>query len=90
MTAYFSDHHQGVNVATFAYLRVSTRDQDVGNQTLGRPSKTTARDRAKIAELHAAGLSLSQLAAQFGIGKATVHSIIKGGRTAAQTPAPGS
>jgi DNA invertase Pin-like site-specific DNA recombinase len=34
MTAYFSDHHQGVNVATFSYGRVSTREQDVQNQRL--------------------------------------------------------
>jgi DNA invertase Pin-like site-specific DNA recombinase len=58
-------------------------------KTLGRPTKTTADDQAKIVELHAAGQSLTKIAAQFGIGKATVHNIIKtaGGAAKKSTPA---
>lgn len=59
-------------------------------KVLGRPTKTTARDQAKIVALHAAGQSLSKIAVQFEIGKATVHAIVKAARTAAQAPAPWS
>lgn len=57
-------------------------------KALGRPTKTTARDQVKIVELHAADRSLSQIAAQFGIGKATVHAVVKAARMVAQVPAP--
>jgi putative DNA-invertase from lambdoid prophage Rac len=57
-------------------------------KVLGRPTKTTARDQAKIVELHASGQSLSQIAVQFKVGKATVHAIVKAARTVAQTPEP--
>ena len=57
-------------------------------KVLGRPTKTTARDQAKIVGLHSTGLSLAVIARQFGIGKATVHAIVKAARTAAQAPAP--
>lgn len=57
-------------------------------RTLGRPINTAARDQAKIVELHAAGQSLSQIAVQFKVGKATVHAVVKAARTAAQAPAP--
>lgn len=46
-------------------------------KTLGRPAKTTARDQAKIVALHDGGMSLQKIADQFGIGKATVHDVIK-------------
>ena len=35
----------------------------VEGKVLGRPTKTTAHDQAKIVELHAAGQSLSMIAA---------------------------
>lgn len=57
-------------------------------KALGRPSATTARDQAKIVELHAAGQSLSKIAAQFKIGKTTVHSVIQAAKKAAQAQTP--
>jgi transposase len=39
-------------------------------------------------DLPAAGQSLSQIARQFKVGKATIHAIGKTARTAAQAPAP--
>ena len=56
-------------------------------KALGRPSATTARDQAKIVELHAAGQSLSKIAAQFKIGKTTVHSVIQAARKPAKASA---
>lgn len=55
-------------------------------KVLGRPATTTAGDRAKIAAMHAAGQSLSKIAVQFEIGKATVHAVIKAAKNAAQAP----
>lgn len=57
-------------------------------KTLGRPSATTARDQAEILKLHAAGQSLSKIAAQFKIGKATVHSVIQAAKSTKQVPPP--
>jgi DNA invertase Pin-like site-specific DNA recombinase len=57
-------------------------------KVLGRPARTTAGDRARIVALHAAGQSLSKIAAQFEIGKGTVHAIVKSAKMAAQAPAP--
>jgi putative DNA-invertase from lambdoid prophage Rac len=55
---------------------------------LGRPVRTTARDRVKIVALHDGGMSLQRIADQFGIGKATVHDVVKAARApAAQPPA---
>lgn len=54
---------------------------------LGRPTRTTARDRTKIVALRDGGMSLQKIADQFGIGKATVHDVIKATRAPAeQTP----
>lgn len=57
-------------------------------KVLGRPARTTAGDRAKIVALHAAGQSLSKIAVQFAVSKATIHSVVALARTAAQAPAP--
>lgn len=46
-------------------------------KVLGRPPKTTARDRSQIMELRAAGMSLSKIAARFKIGKSTVQGVIR-------------
>lgn len=51
---------------------------------LGRPTRTTARDRTKIVSLHDGGMSLQKIADQFGIGKATVHDVIKAVKAAAE------
>lgn len=42
---------------------------------LGRPTKTTAAQRAKIAEELAAGRTVSELAREHGISRALVHNI---------------
>lgn len=57
-------------------------------KVLGRPTMTTAQDRAKIVALHAIGHSLNQLAKQFGIGKATVHDVIKAAKASAPAEQP--
>jgi DNA invertase Pin-like site-specific DNA recombinase len=51
---------------------------------LGRPVRTTARDRTKIVALHDGGMSLQKIADQFGIGKATVHDVVKAARAPAE------
>jgi DNA invertase Pin-like site-specific DNA recombinase len=53
---------------------------------LDRTTKATARDRAKIVESHAAGMSQQKIADQFKPGKATVFNVI-GASKAAQAPA---
>jgi len=42
-------------------------------KTFGRPVKLNSRQRQMIAQRHAAGETLQELAALFRVGKATVH-----------------
>jgi DNA invertase Pin-like site-specific DNA recombinase len=55
---------------------------------LGRSARTTARDRTKIMALHDGGMSLQKIADQFGIGKATVHDVIKAAKASAPSEQP--
>ena len=46
-------------------------------KTLGRPSKTTAEQRAAIAKGIEQGVSISQLARDFNISRASVHNAVR-------------
>ena len=55
---------------------------------LGRPTRTTARDRTKIVALRDGGMSLQKIADQFSIGKATVHDVIKAAKASGPAEQP--
>ena len=63
-------------MATFAYGRVSTTEQSA-DKTLGRPSKTTAEQRADIVAKYAAGESVSALARMYDISRANILGVVK-------------
>lgn len=46
-------------------------------KTLGRPSKTTAEQRAEIAAKYAAGESVSALARQYAVSRANILGVVK-------------
>ncbi|MBY0238543.1 MAG: recombinase family protein [Burkholderiaceae bacterium] len=46
-------------------------------KTLGRPSKTTAEQRAEIVAKFAAGESVSALARQYGVSRANILSVVR-------------
>jgi len=46
-------------------------------KTLGRPSKTSASQREEIAAKYAEGVSVSELARQYGVSRASILSLVK-------------
>lgn len=45
----------------------------------GRPPKTTAAQRLEVISKRAAGVTISQLSRDYGVSRATIHSILKSG-----------
>jgi putative DNA-invertase from lambdoid prophage Rac len=50
---------------------------------LGRPSKTTVRQREMIVDFYSSKTSVSELARRFNVSRATIQAIVKGSRAAA-------
>lgn len=46
-------------------------------KTLGPPTKTTLEQRTRIIQAHSKGASISELARQFGVARATILAIVK-------------
>ncbi|RJG01993.1 recombinase family protein [Noviherbaspirillum sedimenti] len=56
-------------------------------KVLGRPAKTTSEQRASIIQAHGKGTSISALARQFDVARATILAIVKPQQDAVAAPA---